>query len=186
MTYGHRIGQGGTLVVEHGADAEVQCVTNDCQLVEFASMQPCAQPLRPGGSVHALGGDRVEPNSQDGISAALLAGLNCNTCTLWLHENTFSSDSEPASTHCHSTDEVIFVVAGTMMVGRRRLGPGSALAIGANTFYKFKVASDGLKFVNFRPIASSYSVFGSGEFHDEIAAMRTILGVTIPEHVVLA
>jgi quercetin dioxygenase-like cupin family protein len=54
-------------------------------------------------------------------------------------------------THAHLRDEIIYVVAGSMVLGNRVLEPGSSVFIAGNTLYTFRAGPEGLRFVNFRP-----------------------------------
>ena len=51
--------------------------------------------------------------------------------------------------HYHTADEIIYVIGGSAIVGWRELGPGTAMAIDANTTYKFEAGDGGLQFLNF-------------------------------------
>lgn len=53
--------------------------------------------------------------------------------------------------HAHLEDEIIYVVAGTMKLGARDLGPGSSVFVAGNTLYSFAAGPDGLRLLNFRP-----------------------------------
>jgi quercetin dioxygenase-like cupin family protein len=53
--------------------------------------------------------------------------------------------------HAHDHDEIIYVVAGEMRVGNRKLKPGSSMFIAGETFYSFEAGPEGLHFLNFRP-----------------------------------
>lgn len=55
----------------------------------------------------------------------------------------------------HEFDEIVYVVEGEMIVDGCTLGPGSSLFAAANTPYGFTVGQQGLRFVNFRPVATS-------------------------------
>ncbi|MGE3328758.1 MAG: cupin domain-containing protein [Acidimicrobiia bacterium] len=52
--------------------------------------------------------------------------------------------------HSHELDEIIFVVAGELALGARRLGPGSSVFIAGGTLYSVRSGLDGLQFLNFR------------------------------------
>ena len=179
---GARVAAGGAVVVEHGARARLTC-PEGVELVEFAVAESQTDPSRPGGTVHVLCGSKVERSGHDGVSVALLAGQDCTTCELWLHENRFAPGGPPLEVHCHSADEVIFVTSGSMIAGARALRAGSALAVAARTYYGFAVGPEGLSFVNFRPVASAYATAAERVFRDELAAMQTILGLTVPSHI---
>ncbi len=55
------------------------------------------------------------------------------------------------SVHSHSTDELIHVLEGELVIGQKRLGPGSLLLIEKDTQYQFKAGPNGLRFMNIRP-----------------------------------
>jgi quercetin dioxygenase-like cupin family protein len=54
--------------------------------------------------------------------------------------------------HAHQEDEIIYILAGSMIVGRRELEPGSSLFIAAETLYGFTAGLKGLHLLNFRPV----------------------------------
>ena len=53
--------------------------------------------------------------------------------------------------HAHLYDEIIFVIAGQLILGSRVLEPGSSVFIAGQTLYSFRAGPDGVHFVNFRP-----------------------------------
>lgn len=71
-----------------------------------------------------------------------------------LFETIFEAGAEVA-VHRHDEDEIMYVVDGEMVVGARRLLPGSSLFIAGGTFYGFKAGPSGLRFLNFRPRADN-------------------------------
>ena len=151
----------GAVVVEHGARASLRA-TQPSTLVHFVLAPGRNEPTRAGGKVHAISGGAV-PRGEDGLGIrhALFADAGCPSCSLWLHRNDFRADYE-VGLHAHSEDEVIFIVAGSMRVGRRELGPGSALAIDRETRYGFFAGAEGVAFVNFRP-SHPYALIGDGQ-----------------------
>jgi hypothetical protein len=78
--------------------------------------------------------------------------------------------------HSHSEDEIIFVTKGAMRLGTRLYGPGSAIAIPAETFYSFGVGPEGLSFVNFRAARPADIKFKTGGSWDEVAYWRDNVG----------
>jgi hypothetical protein len=52
--------------------------------------------------------------------------------------------------HYHTEDEIIVVRDGNMLLGKRALRGGTAVAIDAGTIYTFGVPEEGLTFLNFR------------------------------------
>src|SRR5687768_3614450 len=69
--------------------------------------------------------------------------------TLRLHEIKLPPDSTIAP-HSHDSDEIIYVVAGELVLGARRLGPGASVFIPGGTLYAVRSGPDGLEFLNFR------------------------------------
>jgi len=67
-----------------------------------------------------------------------------------LFELRFEPDSE-VSVHAHEQDEIFYVVAGSMRLGNREIGPGSSVFVQGNTLYGFGAGKDGLQVLNFRP-----------------------------------
>jgi quercetin dioxygenase-like cupin family protein len=53
--------------------------------------------------------------------------------------------------HAHLYDEIIYVVAGQLILGSRVLNPGSSVFIAGHTLYSFRAGPEGVHFVNFRP-----------------------------------
>ena len=53
--------------------------------------------------------------------------------------------------HAHLCDEIIYVIAGQLILGSRVLEPGSSVFIAGQTLYSFRAGPEGVHFVNFRP-----------------------------------
>ncbi|MGE0306976.1 MAG: cupin domain-containing protein [Acidimicrobiia bacterium] len=73
--------------------------------------------------------------------------------------------------HAHDADEIIYVVAGDLVIGNRSLPAGSSVFVPANTLYAFRAGPQGLRFVNFRPRGNVGTVT-KDEFMDRRAAAR--------------
>ncbi|CAB4740514.1 unannotated protein [freshwater metagenome] len=67
-----------------------------------------------------------------------------------LFEVKFGPDTVVHS-HAHLCDEIIYVIAGQLILGSRVLDPGSSVLIAGHTLYSFRTGPDGVHFVNFRP-----------------------------------
>jgi quercetin dioxygenase-like cupin family protein len=90
--------------------------------------------------------------------ARMVVHLEGDESLLHLHE----VDHPPnmvAEAHAHDADEIIYVVAGQLVLGNRTLRAGSSVFIPANTLYSFRAGPDGLRFVNFRPRGKVRSIF---------------------------
>lgn len=55
------------------------------------------------------------------------------------------------NSHAHDEDEIMYVLGGEIILGRRRYPPGSAIYIPGKTLYSFRSGPQGLRFLNFRP-----------------------------------
>ena len=53
--------------------------------------------------------------------------------------------------HAHVYDEIIYVIAGQLILGSRVLEAGSSVFIAGQTLYSFRAGPDGVHFANFRP-----------------------------------
>ncbi len=180
---GHALREGSSFVVEHGAQTLATGDADRSVLLVFAATTPERQQ-RTGGHVHLLPTQSVPraslgaPNS---VAGGMHADSNCSTCEVWLHENTFPGASDEqranpeAGLHSHSEDEIIFVTGGQIRLGARLFGPGTALAIAADTLYSFIPGPDGLSFINFRACAPSMIAFRDRPPMDERAYWSTKL-----------
>jgi hypothetical protein len=181
---GWPLAQGSSLIVEHGASLEVHGVAETSLLVTFESNDVAAL-TRAGGHVHILPTERVPriPNMHKvtGISGALHADSNCPTCELWLHENHFPKEGldpghiRETGIHSHTEAEVIFITEGRVQLGQRFFGPGTAIAIAADTFYGFSSSPEGVGFVNFRSLEPKEVIFPGGRKMDETGSWQVQL-----------
>lgn len=155
----HALNAGSSIIVEHGRTLTIEGGSKNTLVLMFAAADASAQ-TRAGGHVHVLPAERVPRASptpgSTGVAGGLHADSACPTCQVWLHENTFpgtpaaSAEDQARGVHAHTEDEIIFVTDGEMRLGKRLYGPGTALAVAANTMYGFTAGPNGLRFVNFR------------------------------------
>ena len=123
----------------------------------------------------------AEPGSS-GVSGGLHADSDWPGSAVWLHENHFpggmelSPEQAARGIHSHSEDEIIFVTAGAMRLGQRLVGPGTAIAIAADTLYSFTASPEGLSFVNFRAAMPGDIHFASGASISETGYWRERVG----------
>lgn len=146
----------GCLVVEHGGAATLTAGAASTVL-HFTTSEGAGPRPRTGGSVHVVSGEAV-PRGHDaiGLGHALFMDADCPRCELWLHQTVFGPE-HTVGRHYHTEDELIVVTSGSMMLGRRELPVGSALAIDREVPYAFRSGPAGLSFINFRP-ARPYAV----------------------------
>ena len=182
---GRTLGAGSSLIVEHGGTLEIQAGEGEASVLTFSARRPPAEP-RAGGHVHLLPTELVprlaDLGGGNGTSGGMHADASCPSCALWLHENAFPAVAENAwadaakrGVHSHSEDEVIFVTAGQIRLGARLCGPGTALAVAADTMYSFTAGPDGLRFINFRAGLPSEIRFADGSVMDEVGYWKTRL-----------
>ena len=138
------------------------------------------------GAVRLLPAERVprmtaEPGAS-GVSGGLHADSDWPGSAVWLHENHFPGGMEltpeqaARGIHSHSEDEIIFVTAGAMRLGNRLVGPGTAIAIAADTLYSFTAGPEGLSFVNFRAAMPGDIRFAGGASISETGYWRERVG----------
>ena len=169
-------------LVERGASLTIIATEPGTQVLAFTSASP-GNP-QSTGRAHLLPRDRVPQSADLGGGSHVGGGMHADaslaSCPVWLHENHFPPT--PADTvdtgngiHCHSEDEIIFITAGSMRLGNRPAGPGTALCIAADTLYSFLPGPDGLSFINFRAGRPGDIRFANGMAIDEVAYWATRL-----------
>jgi hypothetical protein len=175
---GAELGAMASAVVEHGASLQVVAGQDGASVAAFT--MNAQRPARDGGHVHLLPSERVPRTAalggNEGIGGALHADAQCPTCSVWLHENSYAMADKETTVHSHSEDEVIFVHTGSIRLGRRIYGPGTALAVAADTKYGFHSGPDGLGFVNFRGSSPTYTSGDGKTVMDEAKLWRDLLG----------
>jgi hypothetical protein len=150
---GKRIGKDSTIVIEHGGAIVLETGTQPATLAHFHRRETGAdQPERDGGRVHIATAEGIYrcATPERHADYIIWADADCPSCKLWLHQTRFSKAGMRIRQHMHSEDEIILVREGSMVLGNRTLQPGTALAIDANTGYRFGTGPDGLAFINFR------------------------------------
>jgi hypothetical protein len=168
-----------SLIVENGASATLSAGAGGATILAF-NCNANKAPASGGGHVRALPGDKVPRTLDMGgrgmAGGALHADAQLPTCDIWLHENDFYHADYEVPVHSHTEDEIIFVRAGAMKLGNRLYGPGTTLAIAANTKYGFRAGPDGLSFVNFRVGSPSHVNADGSHVMDEGELWRKAVG----------
>ena len=169
---GVALAAGSSAVVEHGEVLEIAGAgEGEAEVLTFAASAPAAHG-RAGGHVHLLPASRV-PRAEElagsvGVGGGMHADGQCPTCEVWLHENHFapgqaySAEAAAKGIHSHSEDEVIFITAGAIRLGRKLFPAGTAVAIAADTLYQIAPGPEGMSFINFRAGTPSDIRFASG------------------------
>jgi hypothetical protein len=178
------LGAGSSAVAEYGTSLRLEAADGGATLITF-QLQRRDQEPPAGGRIHLLPSDRVPRSdiSEKPIGSALHADAHCPTCRVWMHENFYYGADEETPLHSHSEDEVIFVTSGSVRLGARLFGPGTAVAVAANTKYGFFSGPDGLGFVNFRGASPTYSAADGSLTMDEGQFWRAAVGK--PEYIFL-
>ena len=166
---GRSLDEGGAVICEHGGATALRAGADGAVLLDFHAPDGGREkPAKAGGHVHVvdqMGVARMgrfkdaEGEHPSAYSGILWAGSACPTCDLWLHRTALRGPVPQAGgLHSHSADEIIFVIEGEMLMGQRRLPPGTAVAIDGATRYRFGASDDGLAFLNFRTHGSTVSM----------------------------
>jgi hypothetical protein len=174
---GAALGEKSSAIVERGASLALTAGEGGATVLAF---NLAAGSANAGGHVHLLPSERVPRThgmgGNEGIGGALHADAGCPTCSVWLHENSYTMADKETALHSHSEDEVIFVHTGSIRLGNRTYGPGTALFIAADTKYGFHSGPDGLGFVNFRGSSPTYTSADRLVVMDEAELWRGLLG----------
>ena len=181
---GLRLAAGSSLLIEHGESLTITGGETPSQVLSFTAANPPAD-ARAGGHVHLLPADRVPRIGElgdSGVGGGMHYDSACPTCEIWLHENHFgptepmTPEQEKLGVHCHSEDEIIFVTDGQIRLGQKLCGPGTALAIAADTMYSFTPGPEGLSFINFRAGTPGDIQFANGMTISETGYWQEKLG----------
>ncbi len=157
---GRRCPAGGAVIVESGVPATVRATT--ATRIGHYGARDGGTPAT-GSCVHVVGPKGIATFGDPAtVAARFLADAACPTCRLALFEVTRDRE-RPGRPHSHSADEIIFITAGTMVLGARQLGPGTALSIPGGVRYAEGSGSDGCVFLNYRPQASDRTDYVKGE-----------------------
>jgi hypothetical protein len=145
------------LIVEPGGRGSLAAGRAGATLLHFFAPVERPEAARAGGGAHVLRKKALTRHFHPQTTITLYADASCEGCDLWLHsgESPAGMQNFVEEPHSHSKDEIIVVVAGSLLLGPNRHGTGTALAIDADTVYSFAVKEDALHFVNFRAGASS-------------------------------
>lgn len=178
---GHSLPEGSSAIVERAGTLAITGVSAVSEVLTFHAARPDPDADH-GGHTHLLPTDRV-PSYRDEtpdrvVGGRMHANSNYPTSRVWLHESILGAGPKPTpdgarlGIHSHTEDEVIFITDGTMQVGQKMVGPGTALAVAANTLYSFAVGAGGLRFVNFRAAMPMDIRFANGTTMSETGYWR--------------
>jgi hypothetical protein len=173
-----RLDAGSMFIVEHRASAWARSDEDEAVLLVFNRPADAPVPALPGGHVHILPANRVPRvqrlSDRANVGAAIFADSACPGCELWLHESSFHDAYSDVAPHWHNEDEIIVVTGGTIQLGQRSYGPGTAIAVAKDVIYGFRTGAEGVHFINFRPSHPTYRT--ADVVIDEQALYRDKLG----------
>jgi hypothetical protein len=142
---------GGAVVIEAGMPARLVAPVG----AGIVHVGRHGGPVVGGETVHVVGPGGTYARTGEGRDSRYFADSECPTCDLTLF-TTGRSQGHESPAHSHSADELLHVLEGEIVVGRRRLGPGTTIAIHADRRYAFR--SDGFRFLNYRPTRATMTV----------------------------
>lgn len=160
----------GAVIVESDVAVTVE-VPEPSRIVHVGSgnlQPPQGGALGPAATtdhgVHVVGPNGwFTSGSGDRTVARWFTDSTCPTCRIALFDVTSQETPGRSRAHTHSADEIIYVLDGTMRLGRRLLGPGTSLCIGGGTRYAQSAGPGGCSFLNYRRDTSQQQYYGPGE-----------------------
>jgi hypothetical protein len=155
---GTTLGADGAVIVEHKGGVVLRAGPQGATLAHFHRREDHPkQPTRAGGNVHVVDNNGIFQDSNETLyrKATLFADAACPTCELYLQRSDISTTPSDVAAqftarHFHTVDEIILVKEGAMLLGRRALESGAAIAIDATTIYTFGVRQEKFVSLNFR------------------------------------
>lgn len=165
------------IIVERHGEVMVRAAGGPAKLLHFYSPVPSAKDARATGKVIVRRKQELDRHVHPQTKLTLYADSSSDSCDIWFHsgespDGMFDFVDAP---HSHSVDEIIFVVSGSMLVGPRRVGAGTAFAVAADTVYSFVVKEEGLHFINFRASESFVSLVQDGKRGSERNSEREFI-----------
>jgi hypothetical protein len=153
------------VIVECHGEVVLRAGAEPAKLLHFYSPVPTSKDANARGQVIVRRKKELDRHVYPQSKLTLYADSSSDSCDIWFH----SGETPDGMTdfvdqpHSHSQDEIIFVVSGSMLVGPRRVGAGTAFAVAADTIYSFVVKEEGLHFINFRASESFISLVHDGK-----------------------
>jgi uncharacterized cupin superfamily protein len=142
----------GAVVVESGVPAALRAV-EDAELVHVRQAGELSGGR--GSLVHVVGPSGWAVSGREaGLETRWFTDSTCPTCAIALLHVRHDGADRRVRAHSHSQDEIIHVLAGSITLGSRVLGPGSSLCIPADVRYAFTGGPQGYAYLNYRAAAS--------------------------------
>lgn len=159
---GRRCPADGCVVVESGVVTRARAI-GPTRVIHVGPYDPTppstglyGAPAADDHGVHVVGpGGWYASGSREHVVARWFADSTCPTCRAsFFHvarPEAFAKDIP----HTHTQDEIIFVLDGSILIGRHEYGPGHAICIPANVRYSVTTGPRGMSFLNYRPDVST-------------------------------
>jgi len=151
----------GAIIVESDVEcvARAVCTTRVVHVGAYDPAPPTdginGPPSREGRTVHVVG-DQGWYQSGNGKSylAHWFADSTQEASRIALFHVALHEPHRRDVPHSHSQDELIYIMDGSLVMGRSEYMPGTCLALPANVRYSVTTGAHGIKFINFRRDAS--------------------------------
>jgi hypothetical protein len=153
------------VAVSRRARANIKAGPAGATLLQFCSATGEQDARAAAGKphVHVIGSRGILRGMHKRLKGPGVMWMNstCPDCGMWLHGSSRTGQYN-VELHAHTEDEIIVVTHGEMVLGRRSLGPGGAVAVDGNTRYSFKSGEPGLGIINYRATEPWYVGFKEG------------------------
>jgi hypothetical protein len=147
----------GCVVVEANVAASARAI-GPTQIVHVGPVDPnppkdglYGAPEPEGHHVHVVGpGGWFASGGRENVVARWFADSTCATCRLSFFHVARTDGLVKDLPHTHTQDEIIYILGGSVIIGRHEYGPGHAIAIPANIRYTVTTGPNGMAFLNYR------------------------------------
>lgn len=147
----------GCVVVESGVAATARAIgpTRVVHVGPYAVEPPgdglYGPPDSTGHGVHVVGpGGWFASGSRERVVARWFADSTCPTCRVSFFHVARADGLVKDLPHTHTQDEIIYILGGSVIIGRHEYGPGHVIAIPANIRYSLTTGARGMAFLNYR------------------------------------
>jgi quercetin dioxygenase-like cupin family protein len=151
----------GAIIVESDVECTARAI-GSTRVLHVGAYDPApptdginGPPAREGRTVHVVG-DQGWYQSGNGKSylAHWFADSTQEASRIALFHVALHEPHRRDIPHSHSQDELIYIMDGSLVMGRSEYMPGTCLALPANVRYSVTTGAHGIKFINFRRDAS--------------------------------
>ena len=175
----------GALIVESDVECSARAI-GPTRILHVGAYDPTppsdgmyGPPALEGRTVHVVG-DEGWYQSGNGVHylAHWFADSTQPTSRIALFHVALHEAHRRDTPHSHSQDELIYIMDGSLVMGRSEYMPGTCLALPANVRYSVTTGANGIKFVNFRRDASiqEYGKVKERELESAIARGGRLVG----------